>query len=135
MMDTTAGLSPFDGARYLNIETYRKNGAGVRTPVWFAISPDAPGGGAPKLYIYSTASSGKAKRIRRSSVVRIAPCDMRGKVTGEWVDARAEIVTGDDFDRGMGLLNLKYRPWKQLLAFMARLFSRDPRVVIAIWLI
>ncbi len=130
-----AALSPFDGERYLSIETYRKGGEGVRTPVWFAISPDARGTGAPKIYIYSTASSGKAKRIRRSSVVKIAPCDMRGKVTGKWVDARAELVAGDEFDRGMQLLNLKYRPWKQLLGLTARLFSRDPRVVIAIWLL
>jgi PPOX class probable F420-dependent enzyme len=103
--------------------------------VWFAISPDTQANDAAKLYIYSTASSGKAKRIRRSSVVKVAPCDMRGRVTGEWVDARAEIVTGDDFARGMQLLNVKYRPWKQLLGLSARLFSRDPRVVIAIWLI
>jgi hypothetical protein len=35
----------------------------------------------------------------------------------------------------MRLLNVKYRPWKQLLGLSARLFSRDPRVVIAIWLL
>jgi hypothetical protein len=31
----------------------------------------------------------------------------------------------------MGLLNRKYRPWKQLLGFFA-LFSRQPRVVFLI---
>ena len=56
---------------------------------------------------------------------------MRGKVLGEWVDARAEIVTGEEAARGMRLLNKKYFPLKQLLGFFA-LFSRRPRIVIAL---
>jgi hypothetical protein len=29
-------LDAFTGKKYLAIESYRKNGAAVRTPVWFA---------------------------------------------------------------------------------------------------
>jgi PPOX class probable F420-dependent enzyme len=128
-----AAADPFvslHGHKYLNVETFRKNGQGVRTPVWFAEDPNAPPS-APKLYIYSTADSGKVKRIRNSSHVRIAPCDMRGKLLGDWLDARAQIVNGQEAEYGMKLLNKKYRPWKQLLDFFA-LFSRHKRVVIAI---
>jgi PPOX class probable F420-dependent enzyme len=117
------------GKRYLNLETYRRNGKGVRTPVWFAAAQE-PGG--PKLYVYTLANSGKAKRIRRTGVVRIAPCDSRGKVTGGWIAARAEIVSGEAFDRGMQLLNQKYRPWKQIMDFSVLLFAGHVRVVIAI---
>ena len=115
--------------KYLNIETFRKNGQGVRTPVWFAGEPedDAP----EKVYVYSTSDSGKAKRIRNNGRVRVAPCDVRGKVLGEWTDARAEIVTGVDAERGMQLLNKKYMPWKQLLDFFS-IFSRNKRVVFLI---
>jgi hypothetical protein len=56
---------------------------------------------------------------------------MRGKLLGEWIEARAEIVEGQEAQHGTQLLNEKYFPWKQLLAFFA-LFSRQGRVVFAI---
>ena len=124
-----ARFASLQGRKYLNIETFRKNGQGVRTPVWFAGEPEQS---VPeKLYVYSTADSGKAKRIRNNSHVRVAPSDMRGKLLGEWVEARAEIVTGAEAEHGMQLLNKKYFPWKQLLGFFA-LFSRQERVVFVI---
>jgi PPOX class probable F420-dependent enzyme len=126
-MSAVTGLHAFAGNKYLNLETFRRNGVGVRTPVWFA----AAAGGQP-LYIYSTADSGKAKRIRRSGAVKIAPCDARGKVMGEWVDAHAAIVSQDEFQLGMRLLNRKYWPLKQMLDLSVLLFARHQRVVIAI---
>jgi PPOX class probable F420-dependent enzyme len=124
-----ARFASLQGRKYLNIETFRKSGQGVRTPVWFAGEPDDD---APeKVYVYSTSDSGKAKRIRNNGRVRVAPCDVRGKVLGEWIDARAEIVTGADAEHGMQLLNKKYMPWKQLLDFFS-IFSRNKRVVFLI---
>jgi PPOX class probable F420-dependent enzyme len=88
--------------------------------------------GAPeKVYVYSTFDSGKAKRIRNNGRVRVAPCDVRGKLLGEWVEARAEVVTGAEAEHGMKLLNKKYLPWKQLLDFFS-FFSRNKRVVFLI---
>jgi PPOX class probable F420-dependent enzyme len=126
-------LGVFDTERYLNLETYRRDGIGVRTPVWFAAGPKGfPGFGVAKLYVYTTADAGKVKRVRRDGVVRIAPCDMRGNVTGPWVNATAEPVTGAEFELGMRLLDRKYFPWKQFLNLSARLFRRRERVVLAI---
>lgn len=127
--------SPFDtlqSNKYASVESFRKNGQGVSTPVWFAADPvDA----SPKtLYIYSTADSGKAKRIRRDSRVRIAPCDMRGNLQGDWIEARGEIVAGEEARRAMRLLDEKYKPWRQILDFFSR-FSRRGRVVFAIRLV
>jgi len=129
-MNAAVGLGAFEGKRYLNLETYRKNGKGVRTPVWFAAAPTGAAG--PKLYVYTTADSGKAKRLRRTGVARIAPCDARGKVTGAWIPARAEIVGAEEFARGMQLINRKYWPWKQILDVSTLLFPRHQRVMIAI---
>lgn len=126
-MNAAAGFEALSGKRYLSLETYRRSGKGVRTPVWFAQAP-----GDVTLYAYTTTDSGKAKRLRRTAVVKIAPCDGRGKVTGPWLAARAEIVGGEAFDRGMRLLNRKYRPWKQILDLSARLFPRHQRVMIVI---
>jgi uncharacterized protein len=128
-METASPFAVFADHKYLSLETFRKNGAGLRTPVWFA--GDAPAGAPQKLYVYSEADSGKAKRIRNNPRVRVAPCDVRGKLRGDWAEARAEIVTGTEAEYGLRLLNRKYFPWKQLLAFFSR-FSRRGRVVFAI---
>ncbi len=115
------------GAKYLNLETYRRNGKGVRTPVWFAVAP-----GDVALYVYTTADSGKVKRIRGNNAVRIARCDARGKVAGAWIDALAEIGDGAAFDRGMRLLDRKYWPWKRLLDLAACVAPRHRRVMLLI---
>ena len=126
------GFAAFAGHKYLNLETLKKSGEGVKTPVWFAADPSTNlDSSDAKLYIYTIGVSGKVKRIRNNPRVRIAPCDMRGKVLGEWVEARAEIVTGEEAARGMQLLNKKYFPWKQLLGLFA-FFSRRERIVFAI---
>jgi PPOX class probable F420-dependent enzyme len=126
------GFAQFDGHKYLNLETFKKNGEGVKTPVWFAADPAANlASSDAKLYLYTIGVSGKVKRVRNNPRVRIAPCDMRGNVLGEWVEARAEIVTGEEAARGTQLLNKKYFPWKQLLRFFAS-FSRRERIVFAL---
>ncbi len=130
-MTTEGSLSQFAGKKYLNLETYRRNGAAVRTPVWFAEAPLTENGNAPKLYIYTIGNTGKVKRIRSNPRVKIAPCDMRGGITGDWINAEAEIVTGEEATFGMRLLNRKYVPWKQLLDFFA-MFRRRQRVVMAL---
>jgi PPOX class probable F420-dependent enzyme len=132
VMSFSTGFAALDGHKYMNLETFKKSGEGVRTPIWFAADPsNKVDSGAAKLYVYTVGNTGKVKRIRNNPRVRIAPCDMRGKVLGEWVDARAEIVVGEEFVCGMDLLNKKYFPLKQFLGFFA-LFSRQERVVIAI---
>jgi PPOX class probable F420-dependent enzyme len=132
-MATDQALSGFEHERYLNLETYRRTGEAVQTPVWFAAAPPvAPGAGIAKLYIYSTADSGKVKRVRRNGAARIAPCDMRGTVTGPWIDAVVAVVDREEFKLGMRLLDRKYFPWKQLLNLSAMLFRRRERVVFAI---
>jgi PPOX class probable F420-dependent enzyme len=128
-MDAASPFAVFQGHKYLNLESFRKNGQGVRTPVWFA--GDSPSGPPQKLYAYTTADSGKAKRIRNNSRVRVALCDIRGKLLGDWIEARAAVVIGAEADYGMRLLNRKYIPWKQLLDFFT-MFSRNKRVVFAI---
>jgi uncharacterized protein len=125
-----AGLDELAAQKYLNLETYRRTEAGVRTPVWFAAAPNPDGG--IRLYVYALADSGKVKRIRRSGAVKVAPCDMRGTITGDWVEARASLVRGDEYDRGMRLLNRKYWPWKAMLDLLSRLRPGAQRVMIVI---
>ena len=131
-MTSFTGFAAFANHKYLSLETFKKNGEAVPTPVWFAADPSSKlDSRDAKLYVYSIADSGKVKRVRNNPRARVAPCNMRGKLLGEWVDGKAQILTGDEAARGMRLLNQKYFPVKQILGFFA-LFSRRKRVVIAI---
>lgn len=115
--------------RYISLETFRKSGEGVKTPVWFAeVGVDSP---APVLYVYTIGNSGKAKRIRNNARVRVALCDIRGKVLGEWMEGRAEILQDEGATQAMRALNRKYAPWKQLLDAFASLRKRE-RIAFAI---
>ena len=95
------GFGQFASARYLNLESNRRDGTPVKTPLWFAQHEGA-------LYAYTLADAAKVKRIRRDPKVRVAPCDIRGNVRGEWMEARAEIVSGDQERLGHELLRRKY---------------------------
>src|SRR5947207_8776890 len=126
------GFAAFAGHKYLNLETFKKSGDGVKTPVWFAADPSASlDSNDAKLYVYTIGVSGKVKRIRNNPRVNIAPCDMRGGLKGDWVAAQAEILMGAEARHGMQLLNKKYAPWKQLLDLFA-MFRKRERTVFAI---
>ncbi len=79
-------IATFDRQRYMVLATFRRTGAEVRTPVWFAATDG-------KLYLFTAGESGKVKRLRHSSRARVAASDMRGRVHGEWWDVAARIVT------------------------------------------
>ena len=96
-------LAELDRHRYLSLATFRRSGAEVRTPVWFA----ATGG---KLYVFTAGDSGKVKRLRHSPRARVAPCDARGGVLGDWREATARIVTDRVLiDSARTALRAKYR--------------------------
>jgi uncharacterized protein len=131
-MNAAANFSAFHGHKYLSLETFKMSGQGVRTPIWFAADPaTGPSSSSATLFIYTIDNTGKVKRIRNNPLVKIAPCDMRGKLSGQWLNATAKIVTGEEAARGVRLLNKKYFPLKQILGFFA-LFSRQPRIIIAL---
>lgn len=88
----------FKGAKYLSLETFKRDGSGVKTPVWFAETGDT-------IYVYTLADAWKVKRIRNNPRVRIARCDIRGNVNGEWVEAKARVVDGEEAACGQQLLN------------------------------
>jgi len=120
-------LAPFAGQKYLNLESFKRDGTPVRTPVWFAEEQGV-------LYVYTLANAGKVKRIRRNPRIRIAPCTMRGTVTGPWVEAEATIVDTTTTAHGHALLRHKYGWMKRMGDLFSRLMHRE-RVVIAIRLL
>lgn len=117
-------LAQFADQKYLNLESYRKNGAAIKTPMWFAESGEM-------IYLYTLANAMKVKRIRNNPRVRIAPSDVRGNPKGEWIEGRARIVDAAEAERGHMLLRQKYGWMKKLGDFFSK-FRKRERVVIAI---
>jgi PPOX class probable F420-dependent enzyme len=111
-------LAQFANRKYLNLESYRRDGRGVRTPLWFVED-----GGA--LYFYTVAHSYKVKRIGANPRVRVAPCDVRGAVNGEWVDATARRLDEAEARRANELLNRKYGWAKRALNFLAKIRGHE----------
>jgi uncharacterized protein len=119
-------LLQFAGEKYINLETYRKNGKGVRTPVWFVETDDDDGG---ILYVRTSDDTGKYKRIRNNPSVQIAPCDMRGGVKGKWVKGETRMASEDEKLKAFKMLEKKYG----MIYKMTRMFmSGKNYVVIAI---
>ena len=116
-------LTPFVGQRYLTLESFKRDGTPVQTPVWFAEDHGV-------LYVYTLANAGKVKRIRRHPRICLAPCTMRGTVTGPWVEADATIVDAATAVHGHVLLRHKYGWMTRLGDLGSRLMQRE-RVVIA----
>ena len=97
------------GQKYLCLITFRRTGAAVSTPVWFAEQNG-------KLYVMTRSDSGKYKRIRNNSHVRVAPCTMRGKILGPEFPATARILPPGDWAHARSLLARKY--WLMKFPFL-----------------
>ena len=137
-------IAQFAKAKYVNLETFRKTGVGVRTPVWFAQDPglspeiaqaqeglpqDAGGRPTVVFYVYSEADAGKVKRIRNNPRVRVAPCTIRGQLRGAWVDARAHVCDQTEAERGQQLLRGKYGWLKISADFFGRLLGHKHTLI------
>jgi len=69
-------LQQFDNRDFLSIETFRKTGVGVKSPIWF-VELDG------EFLMWTDVSSGKIKRIRNNPQVMVAPCKRFGDITAE----------------------------------------------------
>jgi uncharacterized protein len=109
-------FAPLGDHKYISLETFKRNGDGVQTPVWFVLHDGA-------LYVYTEADSWKVKRIRNNPRVRVALCTIRGRVTGPWVDGTASFVEGDERRNADRLLDRKYL-MKVLFKWVAKISGR-----------
>jgi hypothetical protein len=99
------------GKKYISLATFRKNGAAVRTPVWFAESDG-------KLVFMTRNDMWKYKRIRNNPRVLVAPCTIRGKITGPDFNGTARILPPGEWARAKQAINRKY--WLARLPFWSK---------------
>ena len=101
-------LEQFLDQKYVNLETYKKDGTPIRTPVWFVIDKNL-------IYVITRESTGKVKRLRNNQNVRIVPCSFKGEPKNEWVKGAAEKITGDEADKVIKLRKKKYGMFVRLI--------------------
>lgn len=119
--DNLSDLSKF---KYIAIETFRKNGAGVRTPIWFIIYRGL-------IYFRTDVNSGKVKRIRNNPHVRIAPCDIRGNLKGNWFDGKVKFADSTESSITYSMIDRKYGFITTLIRIFNKIRRTNP-VVIAV---
>ena len=121
-------LSGLGDPKYIALETFRKSGEGVKTPVW-TVAQDG------KLLVWTQGDSWKVKRARNNPRVRVAKCDMRGNTEGPWVEGVVASISDDrEQKRAMrGHLRRKYPFMFSILSFIAALRRENSgRVVVEI---
>jgi uncharacterized protein len=114
-------ISGLSEMRYINLETYKKNGQPVHTPVWFVIYNK-------KIYFRTDSNSGKVKRIMNNQNVSIAACDLLGKIKAEWIKGAAKIANDVDPETINTLINKKYSFMQSFIRIMYKL--RNIKVII-----
>ncbi len=104
--------------RYLSITSFKRDGTGIATPVWFVSD-------GSRLFAFTDLRSAKIKRIRRNPHVLVASCLPGGKLRREPAPARAEVLTETaDLERVRRLLLARYKISYRVVMFFYRLGRR-----------
>jgi uncharacterized protein len=103
--------------KYLSLTSFKRDGSAVATPVWFVIEHGC-------LLINTDPQSLKAKRIRRNPAVMVAPCTASGRLRGDPVPARAELLPHSELERVEQLMARKYRIDRVLILPIYRAVQR-----------
>jgi PPOX class probable F420-dependent enzyme len=115
-------------ARYLNLGTFRSTGVQVNTPVWFAEDQGT-------YFIFSARDTGKVKRIRNSGRSRVAPCDVKGNLSGDWLDTECALANPEQESLAYKMLKNKYGWQMGVTNFFSRLTGKiNHRVVLVVTL-
>jgi PPOX class probable F420-dependent enzyme len=113
-----ADLEALFPGRYLSVTSFKRDGTGVATPVWFVSD-------GRRLFALTDLHSAKVRRIRRNPHVLIASCRANGKLHGEPVPARVQVLTATpDLERVQKLLIERYKISYRLVMVFYRLGRR-----------
>jgi len=115
-------LAQFSKQKYVNLETFKKSGQAVRTPLWFVEENGV-------LYMRTPAASAKVRRIRNNPHVRVVPSDVRGNLLGLWQDGEARLIDADEAKWVNDLIKRKYGLLKRLIDLRSRLKGTKAMVI------
>lgn len=107
-------LEEIKSEKYIALETYRKNGEPVKTPVWFVINDEF-------VQVVTRSHTGKVKRLQNNPKVKFAPCTIKGKITGEWISGIVKILDENQTKNTIEMRDKKYG----FIAKIAKLLSKN----------
>jgi uncharacterized protein len=116
---THLGKNPF-----IALTTFRKCGTPVITPVWFV----QQGG---KLFVWTAADSGKAKRLKNIPHVQLGPSNHSGKLLGDVQAGSARFVKKCDYPSLEKAFKAKYG-WQVTLFSLLWKIQGHPQTYIEI---
>ncbi|HET7051422.1 MAG TPA: PPOX class F420-dependent oxidoreductase [Solirubrobacteraceae bacterium] len=115
---TAADLEAFFPGRYLSVTSFKRDGTGVATPVWFVSD-------GRRLFAFTDLHSAKVRRVRRNPRVLVASCRVDGKRRGEQLPAHVELLTGTaELERVRKLLLERYTISYRIVMLFYRLGRR-----------
>ena len=104
--------------RYLSVTSFKRDGTGVATPVWFVSD-------GRRLFALTDLHSGKVRRVRHNPHVLVASCRASGKLLREPVPARVEVLTATpELERVQRLLMERYKLSYRLVMLFYRVGRR-----------
>ena len=115
---TAVALDALFPGRYLSVTSFKRDGTGVATPVWFVSD-------GTRLFALTDLHSPKVWRTRRNPRVLVASCRVNGKLRRAPVPAHAEILTAvSDLERVQRLLRDRYKLSYRVVMLFYRLGRR-----------
>ncbi len=108
-----SNLEEIESEKCISLETYRKNNEPIRTPVWFVTKDDL-------IYVVTRDQTGKVKRLRNNQQVKIATCNFKGKIKGQWISGTAKILTEDETKDAVKWREKKYGLMAKIAKFLSK---------------
>jgi PPOX class probable F420-dependent enzyme len=122
IMSKNNNISQFLNQKYINLETYRRNGQAVRTTVWFVMD-------AGTIYIRTDMNSGKIKRIKNNPNIRITPSGARGQPKGKWIEGKIKMAGSLELEHANQLLEQKYGIQGKIIRVFNKIRNTRPTVL------
>jgi PPOX class probable F420-dependent enzyme len=85
---TRPDLDALFPGRFLSVTSFKRDGTGVATPVWFVSD-------GRRLFALTDLQSAKVRRMRRDPHILVASCRADGKLRRDPVPANARVLTSD----------------------------------------
>ncbi len=106
-------LEEIESEKYISVETYRKNGDSVKTPVWFTIKDN-------QIFVVTRDQTGKVKRLKNDTQVKIATCTIKGVIKGKWISGTAEILDMEKTKEAVKRRDKKYGFFSKMARFLTK---------------
>lgn len=112
-------LARFAGEKVVQLQTRKRDGTWVDTPVNLVVDGD-------RAYFRTPGRASKNKRLRNFPEVRIRPCTWAGKPTGASAQGAARLLSGEEAQAAGALIDKKFPVVQRVGVHLAHRLLRTP---------